>query len=214
MSIFEHLLLKYLFISKLLSFSPYYPQLHNWEDCEIVRLKDVSRIQNLSANTSMYTKDKMVKYTEKLWQDNITNRFYMQGETRVPAVSCSGIPLPLGIDRETEVKLLSLFYKQNLLNLFLSSAQKSVGISALCPCQLDVQDAFHILTSCELVDADLRGIICTEMAHENSVLAIEDVNADFISILNSSRNQKFIKACISLIKKNKPEMRTKFVIQN
>ena len=156
----------------------------------------------------------MVKYIEKLWQDNITNRFYMQGETQIPIVSCSKIPLPQGIDRETEVKLLSLFYKQNLLNLFLSSAQQSLGISALCPCQKDVQDAFHLITSCELVDADLRDIICTEMAHENRVPGIEDVNVGYISVLNSARNSKFIKACISLISNNTPELRSKFVIIN
>ena len=161
----------------------------------------------------MYTKDIMLTYTEKLWQDNITNRFYMHGETQIPAVSCTRIPVPQGINRETEVKLLSLFYKQNLLNLFLSSAQKSMGISALCQCQKDVQDAFHLITTCELVDVDLRDIICNEIARANRAPGIEDVNADYISILNSARNPKFIEACISLIIKNQPELRTKFAIQ-
>ena len=188
------------------------PELFSMEDCEIVSSKDFLKLQHLSTNALMYTQDMMIQFTEKLWQDNITNRFHLMGETQIPAVTCTRIPLPTGINRETEVKLLSFFYKQNLLNLFLSSAQKSLGISALCKCQKDVQDAFHLLTSCELVDADLREIINTEMARENMAGSIEEVTADYISILNSSRNVKFIEACIAIINRNKPELRTKFVI--
>ena len=134
------------------------------------------------------------------------------GETRILTVTCTRIPLPDELTRETEVKLLSLFYKQNLFNLFLSTAQKSQCNSALCDCGNDVQDSFHILTSCELVSSELRDVICTEMTQSNNAYSMDYVPADYISILNSSRNQKFIESCIAVIVKNNPMFRAKYTI--
>ena len=154
----------------------------------------------------------MTKFTEYIWQRSIANRLQVMGETRIPTVTCNTIPLPGEITRETEVKLLSLLYKQNLLNLFLSTAQRSQCDSALCECEKDVQDSFHILTSCELVSRELRDTICTEISRCNNANSIDCVPADYISILNSSRNKKFIESCTAVILKNTPKFRAKFTI--
>ena len=139
----------------------------------------------------------MVKYTEHLWQAKIGTQFQLLGDTRIPNVTSEKIPIPLGICRETEVKVLSLLYKQNLLNLFISSVQRDQCESCMCDCMDDVQDAFHIVTSCKLVKSNLRNIVNTELAIHNNVKSIEDVTADYISLLNASRSKLFINACIN-----------------
>ena len=49
-----------------------------------------------------------------------------------------------------------MFYKNNLLNGFLFTVEREKCSSPLCNCQSDDRTTFHILTSCEKVDADIR----------------------------------------------------------
>ena len=70
----------------------------------------------------------MTKYTEKLWQQSVNNRLQLEGETRYPIVNCSPLKVPYGTTREEEVKIISLFYKNNLLSGFLYKVQRE-----LCP---------------------------------------------------------------------------------
>ena len=190
------------------------PQEFTVEDKRIISNKDVTSFKRLSECACFYTKTQMTQFTEYLWQISISNQLQIMGETRIPTVTCTRIPLPEEVTRETEVKLLSLFYKQNLLNLFLSTVQKGQCKSALCECGDDIQDSFHVLTSCELVSSELRDLICTEMTQSNNAYSMDCVPADYISILNSSRNQKFIESCIAVIVKNTPKFRAKFTISN
>ena len=121
------------------------------------------------------------------------------GERRAPSVSTKNIPLPMGIDRQTEVILLSLFYKQNLLNSFLYLSQRTKCPSPMCVCLAGEQNAFHLLVECEIVDYSLRVSLETQLNSANVISDGESMAADYISLLNCSRDSSFIKNCIEVI---------------
>ena len=131
--------------------------------------RDFSKFGLLSKQSSFYTKEMMLCYTEELWQTCIKNRYQMIGESRTPIVSCSSIPIPSGLNRKIEVKLLGLMYKQNLLNLFLAAVQKKQCNSPLCECMEGDQSGFHILTACPMVDVELRNNLCKILAECNNI---------------------------------------------
>ena len=60
----------------------------------------------------------MKKYAEYLWDITLKNQLHLEGQSRIPKVSCDPIKIPVGTSREEEVKFLSMFYKNNLLNDF------------------------------------------------------------------------------------------------
>ena len=98
----------------------------------------------------------MKKYTEYLWDITLKSQLQLDGQTRIPQVSCDPIKIPIGTSREEEVKFLNMFYENNLLNGFLFTVEREKCPLPLCECQLDDQTAFHIPTSSEKVDADIR----------------------------------------------------------
>ena len=111
---------------------------------------------SLSKKACFYSKELMKKYTEYQWDITLKSQLHLDGQTRTPKVSCNPIKIHIGTSREEEFKFLSMFYKNNLLNGFLLTVEREKCLSPLCKCQLDDQTAFHILTSCEKVDANIR----------------------------------------------------------
>ena len=103
-------------------------------------------------------------------------------------------------------------YKQNLLNLFLSSVQKRQCPSPLCDCSEGVQSGFHVVTACPLVDEALRETIQGCMITCNDQDCFDQVVDDYTSVLNCSRSKIFILSCISIIEKNKPSLKSEFII--
>ena len=154
----------------------------------------------------------MRNYTEQLWQLNVKHRYQLLGESRTPTVSCSTIPLPFGTNRQTEVKLLGLMYKQNLLNLFLSAVQKKQCSSPLCECLEDVQSGFHLITACPLVDCGVRDNISEILIKYNNADSFELVIDDYISVLNCSRSKIFIEMCLKIVANSKLNLRSEFTI--
>ena len=134
----------------------------------------------------------MAKYTEYLWDITLKSQLQLDGQTRIPKVPCDPIKIPIGTSREEEVKFLSMFYKNNLLNGFLITVEREKCPLPLCDCQLDDQTAFHILTSCEKVDADIREDIILILLLGNDVASADAVAADNISLLNCSRDKLFV----------------------
>ena len=128
------------------------PHLFNENDKLIVTERHLNSLHIISHSVCFYTKGCMEKYAENLWQISMDNRLQQLGERRAPRVSAKNIPLPVGTSRQTEVILLSLFYKQNLLNSFLYLAQRKKCQSPMCVCLAGEQNAFHLLVECELVD--------------------------------------------------------------
>ena len=118
----------------------------------------------------------------------------------IPRVFCSPLPIPLGESPEVEVLVMSHMYKNNLLNLFLFRVDRAVA-SPLCICGSDEQTAIHLLSSCDLVDMDLK---C------NSSRSMVDLAAEQCStILNCSRDYMFVNLCIGIVESQGLNLRRK-----
>ena len=82
----------------------------------------------------------------------------------------------------------------------------------LCECQLDDQTAFHILTSCEKVDADIREVIILILLLGNDVALADALAADNISLLNCSRDELFVQQCLKALKTSSLQLRTRITL--
>ena len=182
-------------------------------DREIVLGRHFDAFDTLSETPCYYRRRLMNQYTEVLWQTTIQNRLQQMGERRSPRVSTQPIPLPLETDRETEVLVLSLCYKQNLLNSFLYLSQRQKCPSPLCKCLGEEQTAYHLLVSCNLVDWELRSemdnLLYTINGGDSTV---DGISADYISILNCSRDSEFVLNCIKIVKLDVLQLRKKYIV--
>ena len=97
-------------------------------DTLVLSYRNLDHLPELSLKTLKYTKGMMQNFTELLWQDSLDNRLQMEGWSSTPTVSCNPLPIPMGVSREEEVLVMSLMYKNNLLNSFLYD----VPISTKC----------------------------------------------------------------------------------
>ena len=94
---------------------------------------------------------------------------------------------------------MSLFYKNNLFNYFLYFTEKKMCPSPLCSCGDEEQTAFHILCNCSLVDIELRAQLVHHLMLGNNNKSVEELDGDHISILNCSKDIKFIELCREVI---------------
>ena len=117
---------------------------------------------------------------------------------RIPKVSSKPVPIPRYTSREDEVLLLSLFYKNNLLRDFLFTVNQCT--SPWCKCLEEEQTAFHLVSSCPLVDAKIRKEATEIMVLWNEVTRESDLPADFVSVLNCSRDPDFIALALRVVK--------------
>ncbi len=186
-----------------------HPFLFTSLDTDIVTMKKVEKLTLLSEGACIYSKRLIQKYTEVIWQEALNNQLQIEGQSRFPSVSCSPIILPTGTSREDEVKLLSFFYKNNLLNAFLYTAEKKACPSPLCMCAEGEQTAFHLLTSCPLVDIDCRVSLTHLLMLGNEVTSEEALATDYVSVLNCSRDNRFIKCCLNVAQTASLHLRTK-----
>jgi hypothetical protein len=104
---------------------------------------------------------------------------------------------------------MSLFYKNNLLNYFLFSTEKRLCPSPLCPCGEEEQTAFHLLCNCMLVDLETREQLTYHLMLGNNVNFMEELEADHITLLNCSRDAKFIALCREVVMTDGLDLRTK-----
>ena len=105
-----------------------------------------------------------------------------------------------------------MFYKNNLLNGFLFNVEREKCPSPLCECQLDDQTAFHILTSCEKVDADIRKDIILMLLLGNDVASADTLAADNISLLNCSRDKLLVQQCLKALKTSSLQLHTRITL--
>ena len=166
-----------------------HPEQFSGTDKVIINSSDYSNFADLSSKACSYTKSIIKAYTEKLWSISLTNKYHNEGYPRAPNPSCSVLPLPHGISRDLEVKLLNLFYKNNITNSFLYSIGKAS--SPLCPrCESTEDTISHILLSCpNTSEADKLKI------HD---FVGQDQEVDEITTLSLSRNADFIKTMINI----------------
>ena len=76
----------------------------------------------------------MTKYMEHLWKSKVLNKASLEEKTRIPCVRALPLPIPMGISRDDEAKLMSMFYSNNLLNSFLHLRQNSLEIDFIVNC--------------------------------------------------------------------------------
>ena len=95
-------------------------------------------------------------------------------------------------------KLMSLLYKNNLLNNSLYKLSKVP--SPLCSfCAQEEETADHILFRCASVEEELRNRAYTNYRLANK-LSEGEVEADsYIGLLNASRDKTFICSCIDIL---------------
>ena len=152
----------------------------------------------------------MQQFTELLWQDSLNNRLMMEGWSSTPTVSCDPLPIPIGVNREIEVLVMSLMYKNNLLNSFLFDINRDVWSSPLCSCGLEEQTSVHLLTNCSLVENSLRAEAIRIMSLCNNVRpGLQHSFDPNCAILNCSRDQNFIKLCIEIVETEDLNLRLK-----
>ena len=159
------------------------PEQFSQDDRVIIQQSDSAKFHLLSPGCGLYTKDMMKKYTELLWSASIENEFLNDGQSVIPKPSCTPLCLNPETDRKTEVKLMSLFYENNLLNSFLYRRSVPGVSSPLCPCGSEDQTAAHVLLRCPQLDPDVR-------ARARDCLGDAEVN--HAALLNLSRNRTFI----------------------
>ena len=88
-------------------------------------------------------------------------------------------------------------YPNNLLNSSLHHINSDKFPSSLCSCGEDVQTAKHLLLQCKLVEDALKA-----EAHDLLVKAVGEEEAAMdcsITILNASRNKKFLEVVHQII---------------
>ncbi|KAL5256622.1 hypothetical protein ACHWQZ_G011765 [Mnemiopsis leidyi] len=179
----------------------HYPKEIQSEDIEALTDRGFEHLSLLSQKTYKYNKVMIQKFTEQMWRESLLNRLMSEGWHDVPQVSCSPLPIPFGLSRDTEVLIMSLMYKNNLLNSFLFRQNKSKWTSPLCACGAEEQSALHILTSCELVNCGLRSEAQRIMKLCNDLGSSEDPTfEENCAILNCSRDSKFICICAEIVK--------------
>ena len=173
-------------------------------ELKIISGKEFDNYTRLSIKACGYSKNLIKKYTEHLWQCYINNVYQIEGESRIPTVSCQSLHLPRYATRDQEVLAMSLFYKNNLMESFLYSIKRSE--SPLCPCGDEAQTAVHAILYCKLVPEELREEITEILGGKGSFYE------DIVTFIDASRDADFIGCCINIFQASQRLFRTKIVL--
>ena len=182
-----------------------YPDSISDEDRRIIDEGNIENFLKLTNEAGKYSKGMITKYTEDVWKKSLENEFQQDGLWHTPNPSCKGIPINSDI-REVEVLVLSLLYKNNLLNEFLHGMNSNKFCSPLCTCGREEQNAHHVLFRCPLVKAELRAEAYHELeqAVGRETASIEDT----ITLLNASRYQPFMEKVMEIVTELRGVLRT------
>ena len=169
------------------------------EDIQIIENKRYDGFFQLSPKCCSYTQKMMNDYIENiLWKTTLRTQFQIQGYAKYPMPNCGQLPIPINTPRESEVLLMSLFYKNNLMNDSLWKLGKVP--SPLCSlCQLEEETANHIIFTCNAVKKELHNEALTNYRKANNLSDDEFVEADNIDFLNTSRHPPFLQTCLKII---------------
>ena len=177
-----------------------YPSHFNWEDQQIIHHREFHHFTKLSAKACSYTQAMTKTYTEILWLETMKIQFQMEGYPTPPNVKCEPIPIPRNITREREVQVISLFYKNNLLNQSLYNIDRAA--SPLCTyCHAEEETADHLLFRCSHVD-EQRRLNARSLYRKALNLSESDPEPDvYIGLLCACKNINFINSCIDIVSK-------------
>ena len=191
-----------------------YPKDFNNLDRNIVSSLDLQALPQLSQKCCWYTKYIIDKYMEILWQESAQIQCQMEGWPVSPKVSCDPLPIPLGTCREMEVLVMSLFYRNNLLNSFLHRYDKDTWPSQLCACEEDEQTALHILTNCSIVGAERIEKAKHIMQICNDTVDFADADQNPFAIINCSRDASFIELCLESVELERLHLKRKVQLRS
>ena len=186
-----------------------FPKLVSLKDQDNIRQADPTLLAELDKSAFNYTKRMVDLFTEGIWQESSDNLLQMKGWTLTPQVSVRPLVLPLYTSRETEVLIMSLMYRNNLLNYFLFTFDRLIWKSPICSCGTEEQTAMHLLTRCPSVDEELSDAAIYYLVLCNKVNDMSEILYDDIAILNSSRDPKFIDICCQIVMNDKLMLRKK-----
>ena len=150
----------------------------------------------LSTKACTYTKELIIKYTERIWSASVKNELNIDGFQHIPKPSCSRLPVPGNTTRQEEVLLMSLMYTNNLFHSNLYRHTYRVE-SPLCrKCKAVEETPYHIILQCSDQSEQARRLLGQVISEEE--LQIEDST----TILNGSRHPPFILACLDILSRN------------
>ena len=139
------------------------------------------------------------KYTETvLWSNYIKNQLQIEGFHTSPNPSCELIPIPKNTQRKTEVQVLSLLYKNNILNQSLYNINKKE--SPLCRyCTSEEETAEHLLFNCSVIDPQTKIDASNSYRQALKLKELDNEPVFEIGVLNAIRDDKFLKQCIHIV---------------
>ena len=167
------------------------------EDQNIVSNRLYGSFLNLSAKSCTYTKVMIKQYTDTvLWQSSISNQFQLDGYASAPVPNSDRLPIPQNTPRNHEVLLMSLFYKNNLLNHSLWNIDKVS--SPLCSACFDEEEtAEHVLFQCSAVDEELQSRVARTYRLANHLEDGDAAPDSYIGLLNAIKNEQFLVSCLN-----------------
>ena len=133
-----------------------YPDSVDDSDTVIIDSGNIEEFFNISPETCKYTKGNIVKYTEYMWKRSVQNELQQEGYSGIPEPKCSSMPTSIGLKRQEEVMVMSMFYPNNTLNSFLHTINSEKFPTPTCHCGESSQTAHHVLFNCSTVDEALR----------------------------------------------------------
>ena len=178
----------------------HHPSQFTQTDRNIIESNQYSNYFHLSEKSCSYTQNMMKQYTGTvLWASSLRNQFQLNGHHSSPSPSCYPISIPKETPRKAEVQLVSLFYKNNLLNQSLYNIGQVA--SPLCRyCHLEEETPSHLIFNCNYIDANIRN---AAYLNYRKALNLNDEDPEpesYIGLLNAIRNESFIKSCIDIVR--------------
>ena len=186
-----------------------YPASFGLEDALVISHKDASLLCKLSKKACLYTKGLMKQFTEFIWQESLCNQLQVEGWSDIPKVSTTPLSFPLFTGRESEVLIMSFFYKNNLLNPFLFSLDRTRWKTPLCSCAQGDQTSVHLLTSCDFIEERLKDQASHLLQIGNCVENIDELPPANIAMVNCSRDPSFIRICKEIVENDRVNLRKK-----
>ena len=180
-----------------------YPGCFNEEDTEIVSENQRNRFFDLSSAACRYSKDVMKKYTEQLWSDRIRNEYQAEGHINFPKPQCSPLPISKHVTRK---HVMTLYYRNNLMNSFLHEFNPQMFPSPLCHCEQDVQTPYHVGVTCAMIPEDIRSDLIQRI--ESAVDPTDAVIKNNFTLLNASRDPLVLQGLINAMNIQMQYLRT------
>ena len=173
-----------------------YPDSVDDSDTDIIDSGNIEEFFNISPETCKYTKGNIVKYTEYMWKRSVQNELQQEGYSGIPEPKCSSMPTSIGLKRQEEVMVMSMFYPNNTLNSFLHTINSEKFPTPICHCGESSQTAHHVLFNCSTVDEALR---LEAYSLLQQVVGDQEAEIENHLVLMKARNSKTLMNVISEI---------------